>query len=326
MNDTHDEHGGDEAAEVAGLLRSLPRTKITPENVTQHLIDRWYREKSEYLDEIRDLREQLTAVTGRHDRTARTADRLRYHAERYRARTEEAGALPRIADGITAAEAEASATFDLTIDEVRALKADRDAATVRAEEAAARIEQLRQTITDANSIIQAQREDNENLKVRLADDTDSAGWTAEENAAFEKRYGVKAAMRLRAANDRVWTIVQELRTAAVEAGRDPHQDPMAQRLSAALVGVGGGAVSGGWTDYGDGWSSRRPDASLDGLRGPFTGLIGPFGTATDAAPSGRACGKTNRINGDTCARTAGHELPHKRGPHIWSDNETTEKP
>lgn len=66
---------------------------------------------------------------------------------------------------------------------------------------------------------------------------DDAGWTAAENAEFEKLYGVRTAMRLRAANDRVWQIVQELRTAAVEAGRDPYQDPMAQRLSAALVGV-----------------------------------------------------------------------------------------
>lgn len=39
-----------------------------------------------------------------------------------------------------------------------------------------------------------------------------------------------------------------------------------------------------WTDHGDGWSSRRPDASLDGLRGPFTGLIGPLGIEPDEAP------------------------------------------
>lgn len=72
MPDTHDERGGDEAAEVVGLLRSLPRTKITPETVTQHLIDRWYREKGNYLqqigdlcNQIRDLCEQLAAVTAR---------------------------------------------------------------------------------------------------------------------------------------------------------------------------------------------------------------------------------------------------------------------
>jgi hypothetical protein len=66
---------------------------------------------------------------------------------------------------------------------------------------------------------------------------DGSGWTAAENAEFEQRYGVKAAMRLRAATDRVWRVVRELRQAAVNAGRDPYQDPMARRLSAALVGA-----------------------------------------------------------------------------------------
>lgn len=66
---------------------------------------------------------------------------------------------------------------------------------------------------------------------------DLSGWSAAENAEFEKMYGIQAAMRLRAANNRVWAIVQELRNEAVKAGRDPYQDPMAQRLSAALVGV-----------------------------------------------------------------------------------------
>ena len=64
---------------------------------------------------------------------------------------------------------------------------------------------------------------------------DLSGWTAEENARFEERYGVQAAMRLRASNDRVWQIVHELRLKAVEAGLNPYEDPMAQRLSAALV-------------------------------------------------------------------------------------------
>lgn len=71
-----------------------------------------------------------------------------------------------------------------------------------------------------------------------ADTDDGSGWTAEENAEFEQRYGVQAAMQLRAANDRVWQVVQELRQDAVNEGRDPYQDPMARRLSAALVGDG----------------------------------------------------------------------------------------
>jgi flagellar biosynthesis/type III secretory pathway protein FliH len=47
------------AAEVVGLLRALPRVKITPENVTQHLIDRWYAEKGEYVAELRELRTEV---------------------------------------------------------------------------------------------------------------------------------------------------------------------------------------------------------------------------------------------------------------------------
>lgn len=64
---------------------------------------------------------------------------------------------------------------------------------------------------------------------------DLSGWTPEENAEFEELYGVQAAMRLRASNNRVWQIVHELRLKAADAGLDPYQDPMAQRLSAALV-------------------------------------------------------------------------------------------
>jgi hypothetical protein len=66
-------------------------------------------------------------------------------------------------------------------------------------------------------------------------DRDLSGWTAAENAEFEELYGIQAAMRLRASNNRVWQIVHELRLKAADAGLDPYQDPMAQRLSAALV-------------------------------------------------------------------------------------------
>jgi hypothetical protein len=66
---------------------------------------------------------------------------------------------------------------------------------------------------------------------------DLSGWNDGENAEWEARYGPEAAVRLRAANGRVWAIVRELREAAVAEGRDPYRDPMAQRLSAALVGV-----------------------------------------------------------------------------------------
>lgn len=73
---------------------------------------------------------------------------------------------------------------------------------------------------------------------RIQPDTpepDLSGWSAAENAEFEELYGVQAAMRLRASNNRVWEIVHELRSEAADAGLDPYQDPMAQRLSAALV-------------------------------------------------------------------------------------------
>lgn len=66
---------------------------------------------------------------------------------------------------------------------------------------------------------------------------DASGWTAAENAEFDNLYGTEAAMRYRAQLNRVWRIVQDLRDEAVAAGLDPYQDPMAQRLSAALVGA-----------------------------------------------------------------------------------------
>jgi hypothetical protein len=193
MPDTHDERGADQtAAEVVGLLRSLPRTKITPENITQHMIDRWYREKGKYLeqisdlcDQIRDLSAQLTAAT---------------------ARAESATVLP---------------------ERWRALIAERDAAV--------------DAWSAQQDIIEAERRRAEKAEAEIEclNGGDISGWTAEENAEFEQRYGVKAAMHLRAANDRVWQVVQELRQAAVNEGRDPYQDPMARRLSAALVGAEG---------------------------------------------------------------------------------------
>jgi hypothetical protein len=54
--------------------------------------------------------------------------------------------LPSITDGITGAEAEASAMFDMTIGEIRALKTERDAATARAEQAEAEVAELRERL------------------------------------------------------------------------------------------------------------------------------------------------------------------------------------
>lgn len=49
----------------------------------------------------------------------------------------------------------------------------------------------------------------------------------------------------------------------------------------AQEAVGGDAEEPPWIDCGDGWKVRRPTADLSGLRGPFTGLLGPFGLHGD---------------------------------------------
>jgi len=144
--------------------------------------------------------------------------------------------------------------------------AERDAATARAESATVLPERWRALIAERDAavdawsaqqdIIEAERRRAEKAEAEIErlNGGDIFGWTAEENAEFEQRYGVKAAMQLRAANDRVWQVVQELRQAAVDDGRDPYQDPMTRRLSAALVGAEGDSSprtlpSGPTTEY-----------------------------------------------------------------------------
>jgi len=126
-----------------------------------------------------------------------------------------------------------------------------NAATARAESATVLPGRWRALIAERDAavdawsaqqdIIEAERRRAEKAEAEIErlNGGDISGWTAEENAEFEKRYGVQAAMHLRAANDRVWQVVQELRQSAVDDGRDPYQDPMARRLSAALVGAEG---------------------------------------------------------------------------------------
>lgn len=54
-------------------------------------------------------------------------------------------------------------------------------------------------------------------------------------------------------------------------GRYPHE------------AIADGAEDPSWTDHGDGWKSRRP--TLSDLQGPFTGLLGSFGTDDAGGPS-----------------------------------------
>jgi len=306
MSDTHDERGGDEtAAEVVGLLRSLPRTKITPENITQHMIDRWYREKGKYLeqisdlcDQIRDLSAQLTAATARaesatvlperwraliaeRDAAVRRAEEAHSGVDRWlcyaselenklgdeRQRAEKAEARLAERQPIRAEWSTENALCDPGDDPISQEFARRRVAKypnihtavlrrqlyagpwVPADKACRSCGETEHVVGDpplcSNCVVYSAASCTGLLAApALAADTakgaatnDGSGWTAEENAEFEQRYGVQAAMQLRAANDRVWRIVQELRQAAVDDGRDPYQDPMARRLSAALVGV-----------------------------------------------------------------------------------------
>jgi hypothetical protein len=53
------------AAELATLLPRLPRVKITPETISQTIIDRWYGYETEYRQTIAELRAELAAANER---------------------------------------------------------------------------------------------------------------------------------------------------------------------------------------------------------------------------------------------------------------------
>ncbi|MHA6764737.1 hypothetical protein [Streptacidiphilus sp. PAMC 29251] len=63
---TRDETTAPEEAGLAGavnvLLSGLPRVKITPATIDQHLIDQWYERERKYGEEIAALKEQLAAA------------------------------------------------------------------------------------------------------------------------------------------------------------------------------------------------------------------------------------------------------------------------
>lgn len=62
------------AAELATLLPRLPRVKITPQTITQTIIDRWYDYETDYRQTIAELRAELAAAREHaqtaHDQTA----------------------------------------------------------------------------------------------------------------------------------------------------------------------------------------------------------------------------------------------------------------
>lgn len=53
------------AAELSALLPRLPRVKITPQTISQNIIDRWYGYETEYRQTIAELRAELAAATER---------------------------------------------------------------------------------------------------------------------------------------------------------------------------------------------------------------------------------------------------------------------
>lgn len=103
------------------------------------------------------------------------------------------------------------------------------------------------------------------------------GWTPAENAEWERLHGPLAAARYRAACDRVWLIVAELRA---DAGAEPYRDPMAQRLSAALVGVEDGTETE-WATESEGaqWPGGGEQVMRDRAReNPRHALVRRFAT------------------------------------------------
>lgn len=97
----------------------------------------------------------------------------------------------------------------------------------------------------------------------------------------KKRRGGRGQLRsgwVDAARVELWRrVFEETAPARVEFQHPENAEPGVSESAADATSVR-------WMDTGAGWFFRQPDASLDGLRGPFTGLLGPLGIAADAAP------------------------------------------
>lgn len=187
-----DLRGGDETAdesvtaELATLLPRLPRVKITPQTISQTIIDRWYGYETEYRQTIAELRAELAA------------------------------------------------------------------ANERAEKAEARLAELRLLRLEWSTA---------NCYSDLGDDIVSERLARDRVAS---RPEIHAAVVSRQIYAGPWC-----EGACRSCGTDERVAGDPPLCSSCAV-------------YGGGWSAQLPDASLDGLRGPFTGLLGPLGIAAEA--------------------------------------------
>jgi len=161
--------------------------------------------------------------------------------------------------------------------------AERDAATARAESATVLPERWRALIAERDAAVRRAEE----AEVRLTERQPIRAEWSTENAFYDPSDDV---------------ISQELAARRVTARPDIHTAVLRRQLYAGpWVPAAEACRSCGETEhvvgdpplcsncvvYSGGWSAQRPDASLDGLRGPFTGLIGPLDLAADAASAGR---------------------------------------
>jgi hypothetical protein len=53
----------DLASNIGQLLDRLPRTRITPDTITQSIIDHWYRREENYRADLRKLHEAGVEIT-----------------------------------------------------------------------------------------------------------------------------------------------------------------------------------------------------------------------------------------------------------------------
>lgn len=237
-----DLRGGDEtadesvAAELATLLPRLPRVKITPQTISQTIIDRWYGYETEYRQTIAELRAELAAANERAEKAEAEAERLsdvNYHVNQ--------GAV----------------FYQQKYDEV---VRERDSGRAAA------------AVYEANAKLRAQRDE---ARARLAELTLLRLEWSTANCYSDLGDDIVSE---RLARDRVASR-PEIHAAVVsrQIYAGPWCEGACRSCGTDKRVAGDPPLCSNCTVYGGGWSAQRPDASLDGLRGPFTGLLGPFG-------------------------------------------------